>query len=121
MLYTAIDPTTTIEQAAEKLACALASLPQFHAYLRAERAVHDDPMAVEIDRQISAYGEPYFSFEETPASLTELREKRGALPVVADLYGAKSALAAAFGEVDEIITSVTGLPFAENIRACGST
>ena len=121
MLNTAINPTITIEQAAEKLACALASLPQFREYVRAERAVHDDPQAAEIDRQISAYGEPYFSFEETPASLTELREKRRALPVVIELNGAESVLRSAFGEVDKIITSVTGLPFAENIRACGST
>lgn len=121
MLNTAIDPTQTIEQAAEKLACALASLPQFREYLRAERAVHDDPQAAQIDRQISAYGEPYFSFEETPASLTELRNQRASLPVERARHAAEAELRAAFGEVDEIITRVTGLPFAENIRACGST
>jgi hypothetical protein len=70
---------------------------------------------------MSAYGEPYFSFEETPASLTELREQFAALPVVGERRAAEAELRAAFTQVDVLVSQVSGLPFAGNIRACGST
>ncbi len=117
----ATESIANIERAAEKLACALASLPQFLEYLRVERAVHDDPQAAEIKRHISAYGELYFSFEEVPASLTELREQFSALPVVCEWRAAEAELRAAFTLVDELVVQAVGLPFAGNIRACGST
>lgn len=115
------DAVLAIEYAAEKLGCLLANLPQFQQFVRADSAVRVDPQAVEIQRQISAYGEPYFSFEETPASLSELREQISALPVVRQRQAAEAELRAAFTLVDDLVVQASGLPFAGNIRACGST
>lgn len=124
MLETALpaaESTEWIEHTAEKLACLLAALPEFQHYLRSEHKARSDPQAAEIRRQISAYGLPYFPFDEIPASLAELQEQLNELPVICEYHRAETALRAAFVEVDEIITQITGLPFAENIRACGST
>jgi len=108
-----------VEDAAGRLACLLAENETFQNFVRLARAVRLDGEVVALVNKINDQVYANNPFAGDGSQSDELEARLEAMPLIREYRSAESAARELFRAVDQAISGVVGIAFAENARSCG--
>ena len=115
-----VQVSAAVREAAQRLACMLVDTAELQNFVRSAYRIRQDTMVSSLVNQINEYP-GYDASGAGLSSLDDLQSQLEELPAVREYRDAEASAAKLFSTVDAVISSVVGLPFAENAKpaACG--
>ena len=114
---------TRADQAARELGELLLHTPEYQAFLKALKAVNNNPAVQKISAEMRSHRNALRwspkNAGEYETALTRLETELETMPVIQDYRLAEEAVCRMFAEVDTIISQAAGVPFAANAKRSG--